>query len=435
MLASCTAEEAVELESPKDSDTPRIVVFGGSTAPGVTRAEETIFHEPSNIGICNADKLKILSFKGTKTSGSNITAGNLKLLDNAEEIEISNNLNYRDKWTSHSMSVLLDGSQDNWFAFPAIAYNSKDEDKFSFPLETNNPTYNNLKLNIQSATTDSEIDIPELYFGRLTPSGKDYESNNLRNAHEAENMVYKYSYKASWETESDNLQLEGKLYRIVSQLNINISEVSTSVEKIEMYLSNVPTQIGLYAPHRSELGKEGKDRGYYYPIVEASGNGQHITTETGILVCTVTNKDFTDGTAKLSTFLLPSDRGRSVTVKAYIKSAEVENVEKSEEENTEKSKEEDEEKSDEEIVWKTIERARTLRASQSYSLDEATSKVYFSSTELPVYNAATSEFMSYPNVRVNVYGKLSEIFSEESDTNVKIEICPYYDGLHTIEIK
>lgn len=409
MLAACAAENAPEFEVPEASDAAKIVVFGGSTAPGSTRADE--FQEPTQLGVCKADHIKILTFKGTTTSGNSIAAGDLKILGIPEEdTKLINQLSYRDRWTTHSMTLSLRGSLDNWFVFPSIAYNTNDKNNFTLNLVTNSTKYNDLKLSIPSSVNSnsviSQIQTPELYFGRLTPYGDNFKS---KKAHESEEMVYKYSYKGVTLTEDVNVQLEGRLYRIVSQLNVKISNVYPAVEKLEMYLSNVPTEIGLYAQHRTAVDQTGVDEGYWYPVVAAKGDAQHKSeTGDGILVCSVS--DFKDGEAVLSTFLLPSDLGRTVKVKAYIKNeGDVEG-------------------------GKIIERCRLLRASKDYNLDEETSKVYYSSTELPIYKAASSEFMSYSNVRVNVTGNFSDIFSEESESNVVIEICPNYDGYHEINI-
>lgn len=401
MLAACAAEEAQELDSPIDNDTPRIVVLGGSTAPGATRADE--FPEPSNLGVCNANKLRILQFRAAKRGIAVVlSSSDLKLSDffiNGEfksqlDLDLINQLNYRDKWTTSTVTLNFSSTYKTGYAFPAIAYT--DTDVNDFELSTSSG-YSGTTLKI----TNAEF-TPELYFGRLKPG------NNNYNYSDEEGFIYHYNGDISTLVDN-NCQLEGSLYRIVSQINVNINDINPNVEKLEMFLSNVPIRIRLWEQHRSSVTDEGSDHGYFYPVFPSQNlyenSLDHCIEQTK--VCSAS--EFKDGNVRLSTFLLPSTQGRTVTIEATIKKPYIEN-------NI--------------TLYKDTVISRTLRAAKNYNLDLATSKVYFSEKELPVYKAATGEFMSYSNVRVNVSGSFSEIFSEQSESNVVIEICPYYDAVH-----
>lgn len=401
VLVACSTDGTPKLESPIDKDTPKIVVFGGSTVPGVTRTDD--FPEPRNYGACNANKLRILQFRGVSDLNKSISSGDLGPSDfwgeakKQLDIELKNQLNYRDKWTNYTLTLFTTKSKNTGYAFPAIAYTDTDADAFALPESS---TYSGTILKITNAEYT-----PELYFGRLKPANDSYYYSD------SEGFVSKYNGGNS-NLYDFNCQLEGSLYRIVSQLNVNISDINPNVDKLEMFLSNVPIRIRLWEKHRSSVADKGFDHGYFYPIFPSSnmseGTQDHCTKPTK--VCSVS--EFKDGTARLSTFLLPSTEGRTVTIQATIKKPYIEN-------NT--------------TLYKDTVISRTLAATQDYCLDLSTSKVYFSEKELPVYKAATGEFMSYSNVRVNVSGSFSKIFYERSVSNVVIENCPNYDSCHDEE--
>lgn len=410
MLGACASEDTPELDAPLDTDSPRIVVFGGTAAPGVTRADE--FPEPSNYGTCNANKVRILQFQGESSNA--LSASDLKpytgfwtngSLSNQLDLDLNNQLNYRDKWTSSSeLSLRFKISTYVGYAFPAIAFRDIDDNKFKLTIPDKKGGYVGTTLNVTNAE-----DTPELYYGRLKPKEINNDQIISYKNFDKYGFIDRHSYNGSVDC-----QLEGSLYRIVSKLNVDISEINPNVKNLEMVLSNVPITIGLNREHRSSLTElqSASDHGFYYPVLAAADDpnaNYHCMDST--TVCTVS--DFEDGRAHLSTFLLPSTMGRTVTIKATINTPYIEN-------NVTKYKES--------VV------TRTLRAGKDYKLDLPTSKVYYSQEELPVYTESTYEFMSYSNVRVNVSGKFSDIFSEQSKPNVVIEICPYYDGQHDISI-
>lgn len=391
MLAACAEEDTPEIGAPNvDYDSPRIVVFGGGYVPGVTRAGNDSFTEPSNYGTCNANKIRILQFRGTNTANNGISSGDLKSYNgfyingnftSQLDLDLENRLNYRDKCTSSSiMNISFSKGYYTGYAFPAIAYSDKDGNIFDFSIP-GDEKYRDTTLKVNNAE-----ETPELYFGRLR-----LVNNNINYSYsEKEGITNQYNGGTS---NRYDCQLEGVLYRIVSQLNVNISDINPNVKNLEMYLSNVPIKIGLYADHRSSVSASGSDHGYYYPVMAASDttdktNPHHIMKPTK--VCSVS--EFKDGNARLSTFILPSKVGRTVTIKATLNKAYFDA-----EKNT--------------TLYNDTVISRTLKAGKDYNLDLPTSKVYFSNKELPVYKEATSEFMSYSNVRVNVSGRFSDIFS------------------------
>lgn len=403
MLGACASEDSSELDAPLDTDSPRIVVFGGTTAPGVTRADE--FPEPSNYGICNANKVRILPYK---VESSTLSASDLKPYAGFStnwppstqlDLELANQLNYRDKWTSSSeLRLKFEKSKYVGYAFPAIAFRDTDDEKFKLMIPDKVGGYVGTILNVTKAE-----ETPELYYGRLKPKEINNDKIILYDKFDKYGLSYIYG-KDVWV----DCQLEGSLYRIVSKLNVDISEINPNVKKLEMVLSNVPITIGLNREHRSSLSESqsGSDHGFYYPVLAAADDPNlNYHCENATTVCSMSH--FEDGRAHLSTFLLPSSKGRTVTINATIHNPT----------------------NDRDTVI-----SRTLRAGKDYKLDLPTSKVYYSQEELPVYTEATYEFMSYSNVRVNVSGKFSDIFSEQSKPNVVIEICPYYDGQHDISI-
>jgi len=391
LTAGCSSdEELVEITAGSEA----YIRIAAGTAGQSARA---VSDEPQVDGQCNADRLTVYEYRGSHI-GRNVSVSDMKF-NRKSDVTVEHfsdppysttderNPYYQsDKWARKSVDVLeLDGVRTTGFAFPTLAYTNAESDLFSVSPAVGDG-YQALKLSLTGDIT------PEVYFGRVEakPADKDDEFNT--DDYKTTGIVHRY--EALGARTLENVPLQGTLYRIVSQINIRITNVNTAlVDRMTMELSNLPTEIGLYAQHRTAPGQTGTDHGFHYPIV-ASKESQHRNA----VVTVSETSEFRKGVAELSTFLLPSELGRSLNVHIYFKDG------------TDKSYE--------------------VRPPKSHYIPAEMSEVYFSAEPLCVYNVTDNLFFSYANVRVNINGDFENFFPERNDVNMDVEICPRYDREH-----
>lgn len=385
LTASCNQVEDNLVSMPEGNDAYIQIVSGqvGYSSRGVD-------DEPQVEGQCNADRLIVYQYYYNNLGLEVSQSYNPSNMSYKEQYETdvdhySDPEGYpylqSDKWVRQSASLEFRTTRTSFFAFPALAYTNADKDKFNVNYEG--------KLDEMSLELTGNI-TPEIYFGRVEANGY---------APDAKTGIY-MKYKTSGNTETQ--ALTGRLYRIVSQINITISNVNPDlVERMTMELSNVPTKIGLYADHRMSLGN-GSDHGYHYPIVIANASQQSSNSDgTPIVVCETSN--FRNGEAKLSTFLLPSEVGRTLYIHVYFKDG-----------------------SNMTIKDKSYE----ILPPKSYYIPDNIALAYFSSEPLCVYNATENKFYSFSNVRVNITGDFDNFFPDRVNVDMNVEICNRYDNDH-----
>lgn len=390
-LAGCASEEIIpDFASAVDENVIRIA--SGVSGPA-SRAIDT---EPTYAGQCDADRLSVFKYRGTHTASS-VVVNDMKFVERIDTIidhfsdptsineDGSGSYSQSDKWVRKYVTLNFDGLKRTGFAFPALAYSFSGQDLFSVNPQSGE-AYSSLELSLTGTST------PELFFGRVMP---DVDRLKIDKPNFNTNgIVEKYNTSSN----NSGSQLKGTLYRIVSQININITDVDTDlVERMTMEVSNLPIETGLFAEHRTALNQKGVDHGYHYPIVAASSDSQHLNRT----VVVAETDNFHNGVAKMSTFLLPSDKGRSLSVHIYFTDG----------------------------TDKTYE----VRPPNSYYIPEDMSEVYFSSTPLCVYNMSDNLFYSYSNVRVNINGVFENFFADWVNVDMDIEICPRYDNEHTYD--
>lgn len=404
LVASCSQEEGL-IEKPTDTgayNDAYIRVMSGQ----VGYSTRGLTDEPEVNGQCNADRLIVYQYRRNHTGAVGATSADPSKMefDKMYETEVehfSDQVNHpyfqSDKWARQMATLRMSGSNVTSFAFPSLAYTDTDKDNFEVSY-TGNLDKMSLKL-IGSYT-------PEVYFGRVDADGltKEKATGALKDYDEKSGIYREYIAA----TENWDKYLTGKLYRIVSQINIKISNVNPDiVERMTMELSNIPTEIGLYADHRTSLGSKGTDQGYHYPIVAAKSTQQ--TTEP--VVVSETN-DFRKGEAKLSTFLLPSDEGRSLKIHVYFKEDMHDGF--------------DEEGNP--IIYR--EKSYEVRPPKSYYIPADIAQAYFFSEPLCVYNVTDNLFYSFSNVRININGDFDNFFPDRIDVDMNIEVCSRYDNEH-----
>lgn len=385
-LMGCdSAEPAVEV-----GHESCIEIAGGDPA-GLALTSRTI-SEPSRPGFCDADMLRIWAYRGVTINTVKPAVDNMSFLSESGEIPVThysgeNNCN---KWTSYQFNCVADGARNTGYAMPSLAYSSADKDAFVVDASTD-ANYAGLKLSLTGTAT------PELYFGRVR--FEVYNSKKENQMQEASDGIF-YAYNSGVRREYRDCPVTGKLFRLVSQLNVTISDVNVdAVRKMEMYLSNVPTELPLFGNH-----------GAYYPVGSASA---HSTTG-DILVAST--EDFRSGIARLSTFLLPSAEGRSMKIRIYY--AEGSGVDENGNKRTYKDYD--------------------IRPPKSFFLTGDDAEVYYAGaaeqlrhgSDLYVYNGTDNMFYSYANVRVNISGDFANVFAETAVTDVNIEVCPTFERQH-----
>ncbi|MCM1116161.1 MAG: hypothetical protein NC342_01305 [Pseudoflavonifractor sp.] len=372
-MAACTGASAEDEPLPLPQPAPEScrIVVAGSAGSGSRGA-----NEPAITGKCRADRLLPILYSATgghlNPVGSPPDASALDHALTAEAIDISTKytgIGNRDKWGAWTPSLGMTAFYHTSFAATALAYNEADRDKFEIgPMK-----YTTTTLSISGDET------PELYFGRLT-----LNHNELG---ERSDMVFS-DYVSSAHTY--DAPASGRLYRIVSQLNLNVTKIPASVDKMEMTLSNLPTSITLFGSH-----------GAFYPV-EAAKEDAH---RDDVVVATV---EHPGAETALSTFILPSDLGRTISVKITYTTGETETF--------------------------------PVRPAKSAFLaaNDSEANVYTAAKNadgtLTIYDAVSFAFFSYSNVRVNLSGTFEHVFSETSEADIALEVCPAFERVHDITI-
>ena len=268
----------------------------------------------------------------------------------------------------------------------ALAYTDADKSKFS--AQIGNRTSSTIILNSPYST-------PEIYYGIL----HFYDDNWDSNFDKEEDVYYWADYLGDDYRTGD---LEGRIFRIVSQVNLTVTEIPDGiVEKIELYTDNYPTEITLNGTH-----------GANYPV-HAVTAGDKTTGETLVLL-DETGIEAGQESATLSSFLLPSEVGMHFKLKVTYTA----------------------------VAGKEPE-YYDLRPQTSRYLTGADAAAYNvgdglkHGSDLIVYdgNAGKFCFYSYSNVRVNMSGAFNNIAAETGEANITIEVDPNFEDLHEFEIK
>lgn len=275
----------------------------------------------------------------------------------------------------------------------ALAYTDADKSKFS--AQIGNRTSSTIILNSPYSTPEMYYGILRLIDGSWSPSG----TGNRWSSNDDNNDEYMW-YHISEDTGS--AALEGRIFRIVSQVNLTVTEIPDGiVEKIGLYTDNYPTEITLNGTH-----------GANYPV-HAVTAGDKTTGETLVLL-DETGIEAGQGSATLSSFLLPSEIGMHLKLLVTYT---------------------DEANKEPEYYDLRPQTSRYLTGTDAaaYSVGDGLKH----GSDLIVYdgNAGKFCFYSYSNVRVNMSGAFNNIAAETGEANITIEVDPNFEDLHEFEIK
>ena len=275
----------------------------------------------------------------------------------------------------------------------ALAYT--DADKSKFAAQIGNRISSTIILNSPYSTPEMYYGILRLIDGSWSPSGTGnrWSSNDDNND---EYMWYHFS------KDSGSAALEGRIFRIVSQVNLTVTEIPDGiVEKIGLYTDNYPTEITLNGTH-----------GANYPVYAVTAGDK--TTGEALVLLDETDIEAGQESVTLSSFLLPSEVGMHFKLKVTYTA----------------------------VAGKEAE-YYDLRPQTSRYLTGADAAAYNvgdglkHGSDLIVYdgNAGKFCFYSYSNVRVNMSGAFNNIAAETGEANITIEVDPNFEDLHKFEIK
>lgn len=398
VLAGCGEDEPSVL--PQGGDDNRlggIVVCGGSgdiaagtryVAPGDGASG------PQIDGTCYADRLEVYPF--FKTSGYTTS---WPADDEYEYKEDKASVPYayvpkpielgimgRNAYADAQVEIAKDHNYIYLFN-TALAYTDADKSKFS--VQIGNRTSSTISLNSPYST-------PEIYYGILH-----FYDDNWDSDFDKEEDVY---YWADYGLDDDYRtgDLEGRIFRIVSQVNLTVTEIPDGiVEKIGLYTDNYPTEITLNGTH-----------GANYPVYAVTDAEK--TTKDEMVLLDEAGIVAGQGTATLSSFLLPSEIGMHLKLLVTYT---------------------DEANKEPEYYDLRPQTSRYLTGTDAaaYSVGDGLKH----GSDLIVYdgNAGKFCFYSYSNVRVNMSGAFNNIAAEMGEANITIEVNPNFEDLHEFEIK
>lgn len=406
----------IELPSPIDH---RLITISGGRPSGGLKATRSV-NEPTLPGICQADKLKawVYTHPSTPYSWASPTAlTSVAPIDAIDVVNTDQNSGSIDRWTAYDYTCgfrrafgVVNG---NHFAIPAIAYSEADATLFTVTPGAN---YTLMSLTL----TSTQQPTPELFFGRLrfmttnaNLTGYWSDADGITNWNSYGYFYYRNTVAGSG-TDSFTNPLSGHLYRIVSQINVNITEMPVElVDHLELYMTNVPKSIGLYGNHGNIYGNNGVGR--LYPVTAAQTTTHCID---GTTLVSTTN-DFTNEEAHLSAFFLPSEVGGELTLRVYYKPYAMKDA----------------------LGNDIVSRDYPIRPGSSALLTGDNADMYAvqrselqSGSDLYVYNATANKFYSYANVRVNISGKYENIAAEDQDISIDLEVEPAYERDHQITV-
>ncbi len=405
LLAGCTSEDDFEGGASIDETTEAVITINGGRPGGSVGATRSV-NQPALPGICRADKMQIWVYFNAKYAWGDINELTYKetIVKDITNTNQADNGSV-DRWVKHGYSYTSSAATGNHFAMPALAYTSADESLFSV-------SYTGRYIDLSLTLTGTQT--PELFFGRtkfthaVNPGGSYFDNEKWLD--EGRNYYYQYGITSR---SYSNAPMSGHLYRIVSQINVGITEVPTElVDHLELYMTNVPNRLTLYGTHGNIYGSD--DIGRFYPVTAVTSTTNCIDGNTLV----ATTNDFTGDEAHMSAFFLPSEVGGELMLRVYYKPDAVKDA----------------------LGNDVLQRDYPIHPGKSAFLTGDDADVYNVSSalqngsDLYVYNATSHKFFSYANVRVNIAGKYENVATEDQDVTVTLEVEPGYEREHTITI-
>lgn len=410
-----------------------IIISGSGTGSlGATRGyvgPDDATSGPKAEGVCRADAIDVLLFKEGRSDYQSWPDDSWSGLKYTDTYSLTPQIIGNDRFAkcTENIPYVNTGAIIQWtyVMSTALAYTSTDKELFDYTPE------NRVNIPLKLTKIDNRYITPELFYGIVRGSGEDVSTDE----DELPNGCY-------WKgEEARDITFKGRIFRIVSQLNMNITDIPVSgVKRIELYGDNYPTEINLNGDH-----------GTFYPVTaagasqttrqytEADETDKEAWTESPEYVL-LDAKDITEGDEEitLSSFLLPSTQGMRLKMRIEFNEDAV-------------NLDDDDliikvEGKDDNKVTRYF-KDYNIRPGQSYTIEggadvytAATQEQHYNgdqnSKDLYVYNNNQGKmcFYSYSNVRVTMRGKLEDIAGETADSNIEIEVEPGFEKEHNIPL-
>ena len=358
---------------------------------------------PQIEGICKADMVDVFVY----THNGQILAQHPKAENHTWEATIASTplkVMGLDRYAQVSYHTKKDanGKNNKYHMASALAYSEAECGSQNAPNFNVTTGENREKLTF--SLTDKATFTPELYYGVLRGIGVDSYTENIDNVTVDDDEVIKYYTAAIWSNKETDISFKGRIFRIVSQINLEVTEVEKSlVKSMELLANNIPQQITLYGTH-----------GTNYPVAACTEG--HTSGGEFVSLDKVSFEDETgDATVVLSSFFLPSEVGMKLRLRVEYRQ-EIDS-----EGNTSKVYE--------------------LQPARSYYLTGADAKAYNvekselkNGNDLYVYDGSNYCFYSYANVRVNLSGHFENVATDTGDAEITIEVEPNFEKEHHYEI-
>lgn len=297
-------------------------------------------------------------------------------------------------------------NREKFIQADALAYTQADAGRFTVD------TASTKRADLSLALTDGSL-APELYFGeaRVTASTRG-EFNEEHNTFYFTNSNYA-QYPSQWNptgTETISARLKGRIYRIVGQVNLNMTEVPTDVvRQVELLATHYPMRIGLGGTH-----------GTYYPVKAVTSATDTRGDQPVVLGSVDYDQAAGDQAAAMSAFVLPSEVGMELSLRVTYRDSLL---------------------ADDGMRY--LEKTFPLRPGHSYSLTGTDAAVYSpasadlrSDEGLYVYDGRQDKycFYTYANVRVNLSGVFANVAAETGEVQITINVEPNFEEEHDYDI-
>ena len=410
LLTACTADD---LPAPEAGEVPPatlpaagIYVSGGR--PDVALSTGKRYVDPGDTdsgpqidGICKADRVDVFVY----THDGQILAQHPGAENHTWEATIAStplNVMGLDRYAKVFYHTEKSDKNYKYHMVSALAYSEADRGNQEAPNFNITTGENREKLTF--SLRDKATSTPDLYYGVLQGTGVSGYTEYIDNVVADGDDAIRY-YAADLREMETDITLKGRIFRIVSQINLEVTEVEKSlVKRMELLANNIPTQITLYGSH-----------GTNYPVTACTAD--HTSGDEFVLLDKVSfeGEDETgDTTVVLSSFFLPSEVGMKLRLR----------IEYKQEIDSEGNK----------------SKVYDLQPARSYFLTGDDAKVYNvgdglkNGSDLYVYDGRNYCFYSYANVRVNLSGHFENFATDTGDANITIEVEPNFEKDHHYEI-
>lgn len=383
LLGACTGVE--EPAATPLSEPGEIRVCAG--APSLALGSRS----PAIDGVCNADKLEVMVYKHTRNP---FTPSELDLHEDATmDLEANNADN--DRKRAHTVAQIQEtGSTTQHFILGrALAYTAAEAGWFTKAVSSE-PSTNTGTITLQK--TGDTYRTPELYFGFI-----DFTSSQVSMArHGSEPFAYEqWTGAVSVALRKVTPSAKGNIYRIVSQFNLELTEIPENVTGITLRAARIPLSVSL-APASGAQGT-------FYPVgasTTATPEGEYFTLGEATPA---------DGTCRFSALLLPGTIPTDMQIEVHYTTGQTKRYE--------------------------------VRPTQTQLAADGLRDVYTGATEdqkhdathLVIYqnSADAPGFYSYANLKTNVRGKFTKVAYDRTRIDCTVEVEPYFVATHNITLK